>query len=370
MTNYSKRIDAIDFFDPLPSAASNKVDFRSLTLIDLNYGKLLMKRFFSTFAALCLVGTWVITSTAGAQDTLIDYPNKAVTVIVSFPPGGSSDYFTRLVAREMSQAWGRPVVVENRPGAGGNIGAQAASRAAPDGYTLYLGSIATNAINASIYKNPGYDHTKDFVSISKIATVTNVLVVNPNVPARTVNELLAHVKKDSKNAFYASPGAGTSPHLSMELFKALTGTQISHVAYKGSAPALIDVMSGQVPMTIDNLPSALPLIKAGKLRALAVTSTGRSVDLPDVPTMIESGIVGYDVTSWWGLFAPAHTPEKIIKKINIDILKAFNTVEVKANIAKQGAMSATSTPAELERFVIAETARWEKIIKSSGITQE
>ncbi|MDB5853407.1 MAG: hypothetical protein JWR22_1448 [Herminiimonas sp.] len=303
-----------------------------------------------------------------AQDA--DYPTKPVTLIVSFPPGGSSDFFTRLLANELSRAWGKPVVVENKPGAGGNIGAATAARARPDGYTLYMSSINTHAINASLYKNLGFDPIKDFAPISKIATVPNVLLVNQSVPATTVKELLVWLRADPKRAFYASAGSGTGPHLSAELFKSLTGTQISHVPYKGSAPALTDVVSGQIPMAIENLPAAIGLIKGGKLRPLAVTTAKRSDDLPDVPTMMEAGVPGYEVTSWWALFAPAGVSEPIIRKINADVVKALNSPSMKASIEKQGGTAAPSSPEELAAFVKSETARWGKLIHEKGISIE
>ncbi|MBV7484130.1 tripartite tricarboxylate transporter substrate binding protein [Bordetella sp. BOR01] len=315
-------------------------------------------------AALCMMATGAI-----AQDA-VAYPSKPVTMIVSFPPGGSSDFFTRLVANGLSKKWGQPVVVENRPGAGGNIGAQLASRAAPDGYTLYMSSINTHGINPGLYKNLGFDPIKDFAPISKIATVANVLVVNPALPVQSVSELLAYVGSHPDKAFYASSGAGTSPHLSSELFKRMTGTNITHVAYKGSNAALLDVMSGMVPMAIDNLPAAIAHIKAGKLRALAVTSPERSPELPQVPTMLESGVKDYTVTSWWGLFTRMGTPPEIVAKINRDVVDLLNEPEVKNTIALQGAMAAPSTPDELGQLAVSEISRWGKVIREANITIE
>lgn len=303
----------------------------------------------------------------GSAGEAPDYPTRQVTLIVSFPPGGASDFFTRLVASELSRAWSRPVLVENRPGAGGNIGAQAAARAQPDGYTLFMSSINTHAINASLYKSLGYDPVKDFTPISRIATVPNVLVVNPAVPARSVAELVAWLKANPTRALYASPGIGTGPHLSSELFRALTGVPISHVAYKGSAPALTDVVAGQIPMAIDNLPAALGLIRGGKLRALAVTAPSRSDDLPEVPTMTEAGVPGFVVVSWWGLFAPAGVPEPILRRIHADVVRALGTPAVKASIENQGGTAAPSSPAELAELARAETLRWGQLIRERGI---
>lgn len=298
------------------------------------------------------------------------YPNKPVTIVVSFPPGGASDFITRTVANELSKMWGQPVIVDNRPGAGGNIGAQFAARSQPNGYTLYMSSINTHAINPTLYKNPGYDHVKDFVPISKIATVPNVLVVNPALPIKSVSALVKYLKENPAKAFYASPGAGTGPHVSTELFKSMTGTQISHVPYKGSAPAMTDVMSGMVPMEFDNLPAVLQQIKAGKLHALAVTSKTRAAELPEVPTMIEAGVAGYEVTSWWALFAPRGTPGEIVSKVNTDVGRALSSPHLKESFAKQGATVAPSSPAELADFVSTETTRWGKVIKAAGITAD
>nr|WP_151447900.1 tripartite tricarboxylate transporter substrate binding protein [Lacisediminimonas profundi] len=321
----------------------------------------------SLVSSLLAVGSMAVLATS-VQAQALDYPNKPVSIIVSFPPGGSSDYFTRLVANNLAKTWGQAVVVQNRPGAGGNLGAQAAARSPADGYTIFMSSINTHAINPALYKNPGYDHIKDFAPVSKIATVPNVLVVNPDVPVKSVSELLAYFKANPAKAFYASSGAGTSPHLSSELFKSMTGTPIAHVPYKGSSPALTDVMAGVVPMAIENLPAAIANIKAGKLRALAVTSPKRSVELPDVPTMIEAGVPGYEVTSWWGVFVPAGTPPVIIKKINADIVHLLNLSEVKKSIASQGATPAPSTPEELAGLVTSETARWGKVVRDGNIT--
>lgn len=297
-----------------------------------------------------------------------NYPNRPVTLIVSFPPGGSSDFFTRLMATELGKLWGQTVVVENKPGAGGNLGAKVASQAPHDGYTLFMGSISTHAISASLYSNLGFDPVKDFVPISKIATVPNVLVVNTSIPVNNVRELLAWARADKKNAFYASPGAGTSPHLSSELLKELAKIDLTHVPYKGDAPALMDVMAGQVPMAIVNLPSAMTLIAADKVKALAVTSPTRSRDLPNVPTMQEAGVPDYNVTSWWAMFAPAGTPPALVSKVNADVVKVLNSPTAIEAIHKMGASPAPSTQAELAALVTSETARWGKLIRANGIS--
>jgi len=343
----------------------------SIGSIAVNKGKQQMK--FDSHKKLlgaAVLGVSLAASGMAAAQDAGAYPTKPVTLIVSFPPGGSSDFFTRLVANGLSKKWGQPVVVENRPGAGGNIGAQLAARAAPDGYTLYMSSINTHGINPGLYQNLGYEPVKDFAPISRIATVANVLVVNPSVPVKTVPELLAYVKANPDKAFYASSGSGTSPHLSSELFKRLTGSNLTHVAYKGSNAALTDVMAGMVPMAIDNLPAAIANIKAGKLRALAVTSPQRSSELPDVPTLDESGVKGYDVTSWWGLFTRAGTPPAIVQKLNRDVVELLNEPQVRATIATQGAVAAPSTPEQLAQLVDSEISRWGQVIKDAKITTE
>ncbi len=325
-----------------------------------------MKKLFVRAASAWVLGVLAMSGApAGAEN---EYPVKPVTLIVSFPPGGSSDFFTRTVGNELSKMWGQPVVVDNRPGAGGNIGAQIAARAPGDGYTLYMSSLNTHGINATLYKNPGYDAVKDFVPISKIATVPNVLVVNPMLPVKSIAELIKFAKAEPSKAFYASSGAGTGPHMCTELFKSMTQTNLSHVPYKGSAPALADVMAGTVPMACDNLPAAIAYIKAGKLRALAVTSQSRAPELPDVPTMMEAGVAGYEMTSWWALFAPRGTPSYVVNKVNADVVRVLNAQHVKESFAKQGASPAPSTQVELANLVTTETARWAKVIKDGGIT--
>ena len=326
-----------------------------------------MKTLLRLVGRLALVAIAATPALSIAQEP---YPNKPVQLIVSFPPGGASDFFTRSMANELSKIWGQAVVVDNRPGAGGNIGAQAAARAKPDGYTIYMSSLNTHAINSTLYKNPGFDHIKDFAPISRVATVPNVLVVNPAVPAKSVSELIRYFKAEPSKAFYASSGSGTGPHMSTELFKNMAGVQISHIPYKGSAAAMSDVMAGNVPMEMDNLPAVLSQIKAGKLRALAVSSKTRVEELPDVPTMIEAGVPGYEVTSWWAMFAPAGTPSTILAKLNADVVKVLSSAQIKEQFAKQGATPTPSTQTELASFVVSETARWGKVIRDAGIAAD
>ncbi len=301
---------------------------------------------------------------AGAQAPA--YPTKPIRIVVPFPPGGATDLLARDVAQKLTDAWGQSVIVDNRPGAGGNIGSELVAKAAPDGYTLEMGTVGTHAINASLYAKMPYDHVKDFVPIILVAGVPNVLVVNPSVPVNSVAELIAYAKANPGKLNFASSGAGTSIHLSGELFKVMAGVDVTHVPYKGSAPALQDLLGGQVQFMFDNLPPSLPHIKAGKLRALAVTSTTRAPALPDLPTMAESGLPGFEASSWFGLLAPAGTPPAIVAKINAEVAKWLATPEAREKLAKQGANAAGGTSEDFAKHIAAETAKWAKVVKASG----
>jgi tripartite-type tricarboxylate transporter receptor subunit TctC len=294
------------------------------------------------------------------------YPTKPIRIVVPFPPGGATDILARDVAQKLTEAWGQSVIVDNRPGAGGNIGSELVAKSAPDGYTLEMGTVGTHAINASLYAKMPYDHVKDFTPVILVAGVPNVLVVNPSVPANSVGELIAYAKANPGKLNFASSGNGTSIHLSGELFKVMAGVQITHVPYKGSTPALQDLLAGQVQMMFDNLPPSLPQIKAGKLRALAVTSLARAPALPDVPTLSESGLPGFDASSWFGILAPAGTPAPIVAKLNAEVAKWLATPEAKEKLAKQGANIAGGTPADFAKHIAAETAKWAKVVKESG----
>ncbi|MEO8675947.1 MAG: tripartite tricarboxylate transporter substrate binding protein [Casimicrobiaceae bacterium] len=294
------------------------------------------------------------------------YPAKPIRLVVPFPPGGATDILARDVAQKLTEAWGQQVIVDNRPGAGGNIGSELVAKAAPDGYTLEMGTVGTHAINASLYAKMPYDHVKDFAPVILVAGVPNVLVVNPALPANSVAELIAYAKANPGKLNFASSGNGTSIHLSGELFKFMAGVQMTHVPYKGSAPALQDLLGGQVQLMFDNLPPSLPQIKAGKLRALAVTSLTRAPALPDVPTMAEAGLPGFEASSWFGVLAPAGTPPAIVTKLNAEIAKWLATPEAKERLSKQGANAAGGTPEDFAKHIAAETAKWAKVVKDSG----
>jgi tripartite-type tricarboxylate transporter receptor subunit TctC len=295
-----------------------------------------------------------------------NYPTKPIRLVVPFPPGGATDLLARDVAQKLTEAWGQAVIVDNRPGAGGNIGSELVAKSAPDGYTLEMGTVGTHAINASLYAKMPYDHVKDFTPVILVAGVPNVLVVNPAVPANSVAELISYAKANPGKLNFASSGNGTSIHLSGELFKVMAGVQITHIPYKGSAPALQDLLAGQVQMMFDNLPPSLPQIKAGKLRALAVTSLTRAPALPDVPTLSESGLPGFDASSWFGILAPAGTPAPIVAKLNAEVAKWLATPEAKEKLAKQGANIAGGTPDDFAKHISSETAKWAKVVKESG----
>jgi tripartite-type tricarboxylate transporter receptor subunit TctC len=301
-----------------------------------------------------------------AADTAAQYPSKPIHLVVPFPPGGTTDILARDVAQKLSETWHQQVIVENRPGAGGNIGADLVAKAAPDGYTLVMGTVGTHAINPSLYKKMPYDHVKDFAPVILVAGVPNVLVVNPSLPVHSVQELIAYAKANPGKLNFASSGNGTSIHLSGELFKAMTGVQMTHVPYKGSAPALTDLMGGQVQLMFDNLPSSLGFIKAGKLRALAVTSAARSATLPDLPTIAESGLPGFEASSWFGVLAPAGTPRDVVQKLNHAIAAWLATDDAKQRLLAQGAIAAGGSPESFAKHIDAETTKWAKVVAESG----
>ena len=317
-------------------------------------------------AIAALTGIAALAWSVAAEAQATAYPTKPIRLVVPFPPGGATDLIARAVAQKLGEAWGQSVVVDNRPGAGGNIGTELVAKAAPDGYTLEMGTVGTHAINASLYAKIPFDHVKDFAPVILVAGVPNVLEVNPSVPVNSVQELIAYAKANPGKLNFASSGAGTSIHLSGELFKVMAGVQMTHVPYKGSSPALQDLLGGQVQLMFDNLPPSLPQIKAGKLRALAVTSATRAPALPDVPTIAESGLPGFEASSWFGILAPAGTPPAIIAKINAEVAKWLASAEGKEKLASIGANAAGGSPEDFARHIQAETAKWAKVVKESG----
>ncbi len=299
------------------------------------------------------------------------WPSKAVRIVVPFPPGGTTDIVARAIGVELQRMWQHPVVIENRPGAGGNIGADAVAKSAPDGYTLLMGTVGTHAINQALYGQSGtrlsFDPVKDFVPITLVAGVPNVMVVNAKVPVTTVQEFISYAKARPGQLNMASSGNGTSIHLSGELFKTVTGVYMVHFPYRGSAPALTDLLAGNMTVMFDNLPTALPHIKSGRLRALAVTTRTRSPALPDVPTIEEAaGLKGFDASSWFGLFAPAGTPRAIVDKVQADVAKALSVPEVRERFLAQGADPSGNTPEQFAAFIRAETDKWTRVVKFSN----
>lgn len=294
------------------------------------------------------------------------WPDRPVRIVVPFAPGGATDIVGRLIGAELSKAFGQPFVVENRPGGGGNIGSDLVAKAAPDGYTLLLGAAGNIAINPGLFPNMPYDPVKDLAPISLICETMNVLVVHPGVPARSVQELIALAKAQPGALSFASSGNGGTTHLAGEMFKAMTGTDMVHVPYRGSAPAMTDLLSGTVQLMFDNLPSALPHVREGRLRALAVTGATRSPAMPDLPTMAEAGVAGYEATSWFGLFAPAGTPAALVDRLADAVAAAVRHDDVQARIRALGAEPITNRPAAFAAMVRAEVAKWRGVIEASG----
>ena len=294
------------------------------------------------------------------------YPNKPIKMVVPFPAGGTTDIMARAMAAELQKSFGQAVIVENKAGAGGNIGSDYVAKAAPDGYTLLMGTVGTHAINVSLYPKMPYDAVKDFSPVSLVAAVPNVLTAAPSLPINSVKDLIDAAKKDPNKITFASSGSGTSIHLSGELFKQLAGVQMTHVPYKGSSAALPDLMSGQVDVMFDNAPSVMPHIKGGKLKAIAVTSSKRSPALPNVPTIAESGLPAFEASSWFGVLAPAGTPKDIVDKLSQAIVKSLQTAEIKDRLASQGADAVGNTPEQFAAHIKSEIDKWAKVVKASG----
>jgi tripartite-type tricarboxylate transporter receptor subunit TctC len=296
-----------------------------------------------------------------------DYPTKAVRIIVPFAPGGSTDIFARYIADKLSPALAQPVVVENRAGAGGNIGAEAVAHATPDGYTLLMATTGVMAINNALYPDMTYDAAKDFEPVIFVASITNVLVVPPELPANSVRELIALAKEKPGSLTFGSSGAGSSTHLSSELFKSMAGIDILHVPYKGSSQALTDLIAGRISMIIDNAPSAMSFIKAGRLRALGVTGSKRSPTLADVPTIAEAGLPGYESLSWSGIAAPAGTPKDVVARLNREIAKILTQPDIRDKLAQAGADPVGGSPQEFAEHIRVEREKWSKLIRERDI---
>jgi tripartite-type tricarboxylate transporter receptor subunit TctC len=326
-----------------------------------------MARVLSGLAAVMLVVAMLVLASvtpAAAQS----YPDRPIRVIVPFPAGGGGDTLARLVMNKVGEVLGTTIVIDNRAGAGGNIGTEAAARAEPDGYTLAYGTNGTHAINHSLYKRTGFDPINDFAPISRLTQIALILVVHPGVPAASVSELLTHLKANPGKVNFASAGNGTSSHLAGELFKSVTGVNIVHVPYRGGALAMTDLIAGQVQMMVEVMPNAYPQVEGGKLRGLAVTTAKRWPTAPAIPTFAEAGIAGYEVTAWDALFAPRSTPKPVIDKLNSAVRKALDDAQLRAALLARGAEPIASSPEELSRHVANEVERWGKVVRASGAT--
>jgi tripartite-type tricarboxylate transporter receptor subunit TctC len=298
------------------------------------------------------------------------YPIKPIRFVVPYAPGGNTDILARLLGQKLSEAWGQQVIIDNRPGAAGTVGAELVARAPADGYTLIMGSFGNIIVANSLYKNLKYDPFRDFASIALVSLPPGILVENPAVPAQNVRELIAYAKSNPGRLNYGSPGSGAWNHLFFELFNASAGISIVHVPYKGIAPAVVDLLGGQVQLAISAFPTALPHIRSGKLRALAVTSAKRSGLMTDVPTVAESGLAGYEAAGWFGVLAPAGTPPAVVAKLNAEINRILELPEVKASLASDGAEPAGGTPAQMTESARAASAKWSKLIRELNLRTE
>ena len=306
-------------------------------------------------------------ASAFAQDA--SYPTRAIKILVPYPPGGFNDTLARTIGAKLQAAWGQPVVVENRPGGNTLIGTEAAAKSPADGYTIFVTPFAF-AVNQSIFKKLPYDPVKDFAPITLAATTPNIIVVNPSLGVNSVKELIARAKEKPGALNYASTGTGSSNHLSMELFKQMAGVDITHVPYKGSAPAVTDLIGGQVGVMFDNVPNIINQVKSGRLKALAVTTKEKSPHVPDLPTVAEAGVPGYEVTVWFGFAAPAGTPRPILDKLNAEIVKSLRMADVREKFSAQGVDVVGSTSEQFAAYLRQQMDLWAKVVKAAGVTPE
>jgi tripartite-type tricarboxylate transporter receptor subunit TctC len=298
------------------------------------------------------------------------FPEKPVRFVVGFTPGGPSDILARALGQKLAERWSQQVVIDNRPGAGGNLAAEAVAKSAPDGYTWLLGNNSILATNQSLYRSLPYDPVKDFAPVALVAIQPNILVVHPSVPAASVSELVTYLKKNPGKTNYASSGSGAAAHLAGELFKAMAGVDIVHVPYKGAQPALTDVIAGQVQMMFATSASVIPYIKAGRLRALAVTTAQRSASVPELPTVSEAGVAGFEATTWHGVVVPSGIPAAVVTRLNEEINLVLNEKDLKDRLTSLGAEISTGTPKQFADYIGRETPKWAKVVKDSGARPE
>ena len=322
---------------------------------------------FKLIGALGLISSLSLGLLASSTAMAQAYPNKPIRLVVTFPTGGAPDILARLFS-EKAQL-GQPVVIDNKPGAGGNIGSDVVAKSAGDGYTIVMGTVGTHSINGALYEKMPYDMVKNFTPISLIASAPNLLVVNNDLPVKTVNELVAYMKANPNKLSFGSPGIGTSVHMSGELFKSMTGTSMTHVPYKGRQFYMPDLLGGSIQLVFDNMPSALPMAKEGKIRAIAQTTAKRSPAAPDVPTVAES-LPGFEATTWFAMFAPANTPKPIIDKLNAEVVRIFKLPDVAERLKILGLDPVLSTSEELGKHQAAEIVKWAKVVKESGAKAE
>ena len=325
-----------------------------------------MKPFTRLAAILCVLPAAFATGTAAAQA----WPSHAITLVVPFAPGGTTDIIARPLGQKLSEAFGQPVLIENRAGAGGTVGAASVARAAPDGYTIFMATVA-HPIATSLYKGKlSYDFERDFAPITVVASVPNLVIVNPTLPVKTQAELIAYLKANPGKVSYGSAGIGSIEHLSGELFRSMTGTEMTHIPYKGGAPMMTDLLGGQIQMAIETSGSAAPHVRAGKVRALSVTTAARSPAFPDLPTVEEAGLKGYVVTTWYGLLVPKATPPEIVAKLQAQVAAILKTPDMKARFDGIGAEAGGMPSAQFAAFIRSETVQWAKVVKESGATAE
>ena len=319
---------------------------------------------------IALSSATALTGTAWAQDTVASFPDHPVRMIVPFTPGGSTDILGRTIAQQLSQLWGKSVVVENIPGAGGSIGADKVAKAPADGYTLLMGHIGTLAVTPSLYSKLPYDPIKAFSAVAWVARVPNVLVVHPSVSAKTLKELLDYAKDNPDALNYGSGGNGSAAHIATEYLKLQSGTRMQHVPYKGTAPAVNDLLAGHIKVMFTGVPAVINQIKAGTLRAIAVSSPQRVKSLPDVPTVAESGYPGFEADQWYGVVAPAGTPKPLVDKLNKQINQLLTSPEIEARLSSEGAEATPNSPEVFSKLIVTEIARWRTVIEKGGVKIE
>jgi tripartite-type tricarboxylate transporter receptor subunit TctC len=317
--------------------------------------------------SLLLGATMALAAGAAAAQA---FPSKPIRMVVTFPTGGAPDILARTISEKINPAWGQTIIVDNKPGAGGNIGAEFVARAQADGHTMVMGTVGTHSINGSLYAKMPYDMVKDFAPVTLIASTPNLLVVNNDVPAKNLAELIALAKAKPGQLTFGSPGIGTSVHVSGELFNSLAGVKTTHVPYKGRQMAIPDLLGGSITMMFDNMPSALPVVKDGKLRAIGVTSSKRSPSAPEIPTLAEQGLSGFEATSWFAVFAPAGTPRPVVDQMHAELVRIFNLPDVQQKLRTLGLDPILGGPDELARVQQAEIAKWAKVVKDSGAKAE